>query len=206
MVYKDNAPPRRPPQVLTGCSQKVKEVMGYDITFTNKDMVEVYDITVGKPGQVMEVDHYAYMDKLEELQEPDFLPQDEALMAEYDYLIEQWDEVGSLAFDGCTTNKDNVHAEYPQRVNEVTDESYGILERAMNESLLLRKGIYPYVYMDGFGKLQETELPPREAFYSTHTGEEVSQADYEREQQVWKEMDINNMKGRAAIERHVRKL
>ena len=70
----------------------------------------------------------------------------------------------------------------------------------------MRKGKYPYVYMDGFGKLQETELPPREAFYSTYIGEEVSQADYEREQQVWKEMDINNMKGRAPIERHVRKL
>ena len=31
-------------------------------------------------------------------------------------------------------------------------------------SLLLRKGVYPYVYVDCLKKLHETSLPPKEAF------------------------------------------
>ena len=37
-----------------------------------------------------------------------------------------------------------------------------------NESqykLLNRKGIYPYEYIDDWGKFKETALPPKEAFY-----------------------------------------
>ena len=36
-------------------------------------------------------------------------------------------------------------------------------------SLLTKKGIYPYEYMDTPEKLKETELPSREAFYSKLT-------------------------------------
>ena len=30
--------------------------------------------------------------------------------------------------------------------------------------MLLRKGVYPYEYMDSWGKCDETALPPKEAF------------------------------------------
>ena len=33
-------------------------------------------------------------------------------------------------------------------------------------NLLVRKGVYPYEYMDSLQKLKETALPPKEAFYS----------------------------------------
>ena len=33
-------------------------------------------------------------------------------------------------------------------------------------SLILRKGVYPYEYMDSFERFNETSLPPKEAFYS----------------------------------------
>ena len=36
-------------------------------------------------------------------------------------------------------------------------------------SLLLRKGLYPYDYVDCLKKLDETNLPPKEAFYSKLT-------------------------------------
>ena len=36
-------------------------------------------------------------------------------------------------------------------------------------SLLLRKGVYPYDYVDCIKKLDETGLPPKEAFYSKLT-------------------------------------
>ena len=38
-------------------------------------------------------------------------------------------------------------------------------------SLLLRKGVYPYHYVDCMKKIDETSLPPKEAFYSKLTGD-----------------------------------
>ena len=32
--------------------------------------------------------------------------------------------------------------------------------------LLLRKGVYPYEYMDSWEKFDETSIPPKEAYYS----------------------------------------
>ncbi|VDI35666.1 Hypothetical predicted protein [Mytilus galloprovincialis] len=82
-----------------------------------------------------------------------------------------------------TINKDNEHAGCSQRVKEVMDEGNDkpadAPGKSLDEGLLLRKGVYPYDYVDGFEKLQETELPPSEALYNTITGEGVSHADYE---------------------------
>ena len=44
-------------------------------------------------------------------------------------------------------------------------------------SLLLRKGVYPYDYVDCLKKLDETSLPPKEAFYSNLTGEGITDED-----------------------------
>ena len=70
------------------------------------------------------------------------------------------------------------------------DEGYDIPsvatgERGHHSDLLLRKGIYPYDYMDRFERLQETQLPPKEAFRSTLTGEHISEEDYTHAQRVW---------------------
>ena len=44
-------------------------------------------------------------------------------------------------------------------------------------SLLLRKGAYPYDYVDCMKKLDETSLPPKDAFYSKLTGEGITDED-----------------------------
>ena len=46
-------------------------------------------------------------------------------------------------------------------------------------SLFLRKGVYPYDYVDCLKKLHETSLPPKEAFYSKLTGEGITDEDYQ---------------------------
>ena len=61
-------------------------------------------------------------------------------------------------------------------------------------SLLLRKGVYPYDYADCTKKLDETSLPPKEAFYSKLTGEGITYEDYQHAQTVWKEFSIKSMK------------
>jgi hypothetical protein len=51
---------------------------------------------------------------------------------------------------------------------------------------LLKKGIYPYEYVDSYRKFDETQLPPKEAFYSQLNGYEISDEDYAEAQNAWK--------------------
>ena len=59
--------------------------------------------------------------------------------------------------------------------------------------LLTRKGIYPYEYMTSWDRLEETELPPVEAFYSELSMSRVSGGNYQHAQRVWKEFVIRNL-------------
>lgn len=59
--------------------------------------------------------------------------------------------------------------------------------------LLLRKQVYAYDYMDNETKFNETELPPKDAFYNTLTEEHISDDDYEHAQNVWRKFNIENI-------------
>ena len=54
-----------------------------------------------------------------------------------------------------------------------------------NISLLTRKGVYPYDYISSLEKLSETQLPPKEEFYSFLNDEEISDEDYQHAIKVW---------------------
>ena len=73
-------------------------------------------------------------------------------------------------------------------VNNLPDDAFNNLERYTDDklSLVKRKGVYPYEYMDSLERLDETKLPPKEAFYSKLTGEGISNEDYEHAKKVWK--------------------
>ena len=51
--------------------------------------------------------------------------------------------------------------------------------------LLLRKGIYPYEYMDSWERFDENTIPPKEAFYSELNLENITDKDYEHVKKVW---------------------
>ena len=59
------------------------------------------------------------------------------------------------------------------------------------QALLLESGkqVFPYEFLDNFDKLQNTSLPPKEAFYSTLTDSHISQEDYDHAKKVW---DLTN--------------
>ena len=61
-------------------------------------------------------------------------------------------------------------------------------------SLLTRKGQYPYEYMNSPEKLNETQLPPKEAFYSRLNDEDISDENYPHAQKVWKTFEMKNLK------------
>ena len=59
--------------------------------------------------------------------------------------------------------------------------------------LLIKKGIYPYEYMDSWDKFSEDKLPDKDKFYSKLNMDGVSDKDYEHACKVWKEFGIKNM-------------
>ena len=58
-------------------------------------------------------------------------------------------------------------------------------EVKQDTSLLRRKGVYPYDYVNSIKRLKETKLPPKEAFYSKLDEEEISDEDYQHAHNVW---------------------
>ena len=56
--------------------------------------------------------------------------------------------------------------------------------------LLVRKGVYPYSYVDSFDRFDETSLPAREHFVNDLTETPVSDADYAHAQRVWTAFDM----------------
>ena len=67
------------------------------------------------------------------------------------------------------------------------------LQNEESENLLLRKGVYPYEYMDSFERFNETSLSPKEEFYSTLKMEKVKDEDYEHAKKVWERFGMQTM-------------
>ena len=60
-------------------------------------------------------------------------------------------------------------------------------------SLLTRKGVYPYEYMNSPEKLKETKLLSREAFYYRLNGIGINDEDYEHAREVWETFEMKNL-------------
>ena len=54
-----------------------------------------------------------------------------------------------------------------------------------NVNLLTRKGVYPYDYVSSLERLSETQLPPKEEFYSKLNDEHITDDDYQHAINVW---------------------
>ena len=59
--------------------------------------------------------------------------------------------------------------------------------------LLLRKGVYPYEYMDNWERFDETALPDKEAFYSNLNMEYITAADYRHASYVFEKFGLKNL-------------
>ena len=59
--------------------------------------------------------------------------------------------------------------------------------------MLLRKGVYPYEYIDEWDKFNEKVLPGKDSFYSNLTVEDISETDYAHANNVFKKFNINNL-------------
>ena len=58
---------------------------------------------------------------------------------------------------------------------------------------MTRKRVYPYEYMDSFERFQEPQLPPKDAFYSSLTEEDISEIGYTHAQRVFNHFDMTDL-------------
>ena len=59
--------------------------------------------------------------------------------------------------------------------------------------LLLRKGVYPYEYMDSWETFNETSLSDKQDFYSELNLEDITDKDYAHAQKVWEVFEIKTL-------------
>ncbi|VDI81882.1 Hypothetical predicted protein [Mytilus galloprovincialis] len=78
----------------------------------------------------------------------------------------------------------------------LTPDKFKAVQKCFGDryEMMIRKGVYPYDYTDGPAKLEETQLPSKEDFFSTLTGDHISDEDYAHAQRVWKAFECKTMR------------
>ena len=72
--------------------------------------------------------------------------------------------------------------------------TYQLCNKDLNKfALLLRKGVYPYEYMDSWKRFKEESLPDKEYFYSELNKEHITDEDYTHAQKIWDTFNIKNV-------------
>ena len=59
--------------------------------------------------------------------------------------------------------------------------------------LLIRKGVYPYEYMNSWDKFEETKLPDMNEFYSKLNMSGINEVEYQHARNVWNKFKLKNM-------------
>ena len=76
----------------------------------------------------------------------------------------------------CKKNYEkDFNKEIIQRFANIYDFCNGDLNKCIS---LLRKGVYPYEYLDSWERFNETSLPEKEAFYSNLNMEDITEVDH----------------------------
>ena len=88
--------------------------------------------------------------------------------------------------------------EYEKEINkeliERFENTYKFCNNDINKFImLLRNGVYPYEYMDGWNKFNEELMPSKELFYSNLTLENIGEVDYMHANNVFKTFELNNL-------------
>ena len=79
----------------------------------------------------------------------------------------------------CLCCNKSYQLKFDEKLKEWFVNTYIFSNHDNNKFILsLRKGVYPYEYMDDWGKFNETSLPEKEDFYSHLNMEDITNADY----------------------------
>ena len=79
----------------------------------------------------------------------------------------------------CISCKKNYEKDFNKDLIQRFANIYEFCNGDLNKFiLLLRKGVYPYEYMDSWQKFDETSLPDKKAFYSNLNMDDITDTDY----------------------------
>ena len=96
----------------------------------------------------------------------------------------------TLTFE-CVDCKKEYKKDINNKLKEILSNVYEFCGYDMNKFItLLRKGVYPYEYMDEWNKFDEKKLPSKESFYSNLTMEDISDTDYKHANNVFKKFNL----------------
>ena len=94
----------------------------------------------------------------------------------------------------CVRCKRNCEKNFKEKLIQRFANTYEFCNGDFNKFiLLLRKGVYPYEYMDSWQRLDETSLPDKEAFYSNLNMEDITDVDYRHGKTVFEYLINKNL-------------
>ena len=94
----------------------------------------------------------------------------------------------------CFTCKKNYEKDFNKELIKRFANTYNFCDNDVNKFiLLLRKGVYPYEYMDNWERFDETSLPDEEPFYSSLNMENIDDIDYKHGNNVFKKFKFKNL-------------
>ena len=93
------------------------------------------------------------------------------------------------SFQFMSSSLDNLIKNLPDEAFKYTKQEF------KNEqfNLMKQKGVYPYDFMDGFEKFNNTQLPNKDEFYSILNNESISDEQYKHAQNVWDTFNLKTM-------------
>ena len=92
------------------------------------------------------------------------------------------------SFQFMSSSLEKLVGNIPRESLKYTSQQY----KGKKLDLMVRKGVYPYDYMDSFDKFDE-KLPPKEEFCSILNDEHISDEDYKHAQNVWNALSLKTM-------------
>ena len=94
----------------------------------------------------------------------------------------------------CFSCKNNYEKDFNKELIERFANIYEFCNGDLNKfTLLLRKGVYPYEYMDNWERFDETSLPDKESFYSSLNMENIDDIDYRHGNNMFKKFKLKNL-------------
>ena len=104
----------------------------------------------------------------------------------FDYMATK-DEQLIFRYFSC---KKNYEKDFNKELIKRFANTYKFCNKVLNKFiLLLRKGVYPYEYMDNWERFDETLLPNREAFYSDLNIKNITDTDHGHANKVLKNLN-----------------
>ena len=94
----------------------------------------------------------------------------------------------------CFNCKQNYEKDFNKELIKRLANTYEFCNNNLNKFiLLLRKGVYPYEYMDNWERFDEPSLPNKESFYSNLNMENIDDINYRHGNNVFKRFKLRHL-------------